>query len=144
MERSSYQRRIAAGIVLFAIIISVTGCGSPYSAKKRNITQLFEQRQKNAINSNQPSQLTQQYLRLENLAQQDEDDRAKLIEQLYERGLETDDLQTVRVLSELSLLEGRKQSSQSRDDAVGMYLISAETSYHYLMANNLSIKLSDI
>jgi len=137
MERSSYQRRIAAGILLFAIIISVTGCGSPYSAKKRSITQLFEQRQKNAINSNQPSQLTQQYLRLENLAQQDEDDRAKLIEQLYGRGLETDDLQTVRVLSELSLLEGRKQSSRSRDDAVALYLISAETSYRYLMANNL-------
>jgi pimeloyl-ACP methyl ester carboxylesterase len=138
MERSSYQCRIAARLLLVAILLSITGCSSsPYSAKKRNITKLFEQRQQNALNSNQLSELTRQYLRLENLTQQYEDDRVKLIDQLYERALETEDLQTVRVLSELSLLEGRKQSSRSRDDAVGLYLISAETSYRYLMANDL-------
>ena len=137
MKRSSYQCRIAAGLLLFAIFLSVTGCSSsPYSAKKRNITQSFEKRQKNAINSDQPSELTQQYLRLENLTDLYEDDRSKFFRQFYDRVIQTRDLQDVRVMAELSLLEGRKQSSRSRDEAVGLYLISAETSYRYLTAND--------
>ncbi|MFZ9011263.1 MAG: hypothetical protein ACO20W_05155, partial [Anaerohalosphaeraceae bacterium] len=90
MERSSYQCRIAAGLLLFAIFLSVTGCSSsPYSAKKRNITQSFEKRQKNAINSDQPSELTQQYLRLENLTDLYEDDRSKFFRQFYDRVIQT-------------------------------------------------------
>ncbi|MHC5084800.1 MAG: esterase/lipase family protein [Planctomycetota bacterium] len=137
MKRSSYQCRIAAGLLLFAIFLSVTGCSSsPYSAKKRNITQSFEKRQKNAINSDQPSELTQQYLRLENLTDLYEDDRTKFFRQFYDRVIQAWDLQDVRVMAELSLLEGRKQSSRSRDDAVGLYLISAKTSYRYLTTND--------
>ncbi|MHC4770961.1 MAG: esterase/lipase family protein [Planctomycetota bacterium] len=134
MDGSKCKRKIASGVLLFCLIVSIAGCGSPYSAKKRNVTQLFKQRQKNALNSNEPSQLTQQYLRLENLTKQYKDDRVELIKRLSEKALGTQDLQTVRVLAELSLLEGRRRSSRHMEDAAALYMISAETSYHYLLA----------
>ncbi|MHC5089350.1 MAG: hypothetical protein ACYSOT_07065 [Planctomycetota bacterium] len=133
MEKSKCQCRIAAGILLFSIVLSITGCSGPYSAKKRDLTQLFKRRQQNALNSDTPSQLTQQYLRLENLTEQYKDDRVELIKQLGRRVSETQDLQTVRVLAELSLLEGRKKFSR-HEDAAALYITSAETSFRYLMS----------
>ena len=134
MERSRHQYRIVAGLLLFGIILSVMGCGSPYSAKRRNIIDIFEQRQQNALNSNKPSQLTQQYLRLENLTEQYKNDRVELIRQLGQKSLETQDLQAVRAMAELSLLEGRKRSSRHMEDATALYMTSAETSYLYLLS----------
>ena len=134
MDGSKCKSKIAAGVLLFCLILSIAGCGSPYSAKRRSIIQLFEQRQQNALNSNTPSQLTQQYLRLENLTKQYNDDRIELIRQLGQKVLDTQDLQAVRAMAELSLLEGRRRSSRHMADATALYMISAETSYHYLLA----------
>jgi pimeloyl-ACP methyl ester carboxylesterase len=129
-------KKVAATLLLFYLILSVAGCSGPYSTKKRKVTQLFEQRQKNALNSNKPSQLTQQYLRLENLTDLYEKDTAAFFQQLYDHIIETQDLQAVRVLAELSLLEGRKQSSRNIENAGVLYLTAAEASYRYLLESD--------
>ena len=134
MKKSRLQRFMSIAIVLSCIVLLTAGCGSPYSAKRRNITDVFVQRQRNALNSNQPSQLTLQYLRLENLTEQYKADRVELIKQLGQKVLETQDLQAVRAMAELSLLEGRKRSSRHMEDASALYITSAETSYLYLLS----------
>ena len=133
MKRTNRWYQIVSSILVIAVVLSIAGCGSPYSARKRHITDLFEQRQRNALNSNKPSELTLQYLRLGNLTEQYKDDRIELIKQLGRRVRETQDLETVRVLAELSLLEGRKRSSRHMEDATALYITSAETSYRYLL-----------
>ncbi|MHC4525224.1 MAG: esterase/lipase family protein [Planctomycetota bacterium] len=136
MTRLNYRCKIIIGILLCALVLSISGCAGPYSAKKRSITELFEQRQKNALNSNQPSELTQQYLRLENLTDLYEKDRTEFFRQFYDRVVQTRDLQDVRVMAELSLLEGRKQSTRDIENAKALYLTAAEASYRYLLEND--------
>jgi len=129
--------KLVAGLLLVCLVLSITGCGSPYSARERTVAQLFAQRQENALNSNVPSELTQQYLRLENLTDLYKKDREVFFSELYDRLIQSEDLQGVRALAELSVLEGRRQSKGNREAAVAFYLTAAETSYRYLLADDL-------
>jgi triacylglycerol esterase/lipase EstA (alpha/beta hydrolase family) len=115
----------------------ITGCSGPYSIKKHNITQTFKMRHRSALNSNQPSELTQQYLRLENLTDLYRNEPTEFFDRFYKQVLETQHPQTVRAMAELSFLEGRKQSSKNIDYAVALYVTAAEASYRYLLANDL-------
>jgi pimeloyl-ACP methyl ester carboxylesterase len=98
------------------------------------MTRFFKEHQKNALNSNHPSELTLQYLRLQNMADLYKDDRAEFFVQFSDHVLETRTLQAARALAELSLLDGRKQLSRDKlYNAIGSYLTAAETSYRYLL-----------
>ena len=136
MKKQRHFQTILITGLLSWIILSA-GCAGPYSAKKRDITKTFQKHHKNALNSDRPSELTQQYLRLKNMTDLYEDDRETFFVQFSEHVLEAQDLRAVSALAELSLLEGRKQSSRDIEAAVGYYLAAAEASYRYLVSSDL-------
>ena len=138
MRQSNYRCKITIGILLCTLILSISGCAGPYSAKKSHLTRFFKEHQENALNSNNASELTQQYLRLQNMTDLYEDDRSEFFVQFSDHILETHSPQAVSAMAELSLLEGRRQSSRDKmEDAVASYLTSAETSYRYLLNSDL-------
>ena len=138
MRQSNYRCKITIGILLCVLVLSISGCAGPYSAKKSHLTRFFKEHQENALNSNHASELTQQYLRLQNMTDLYEDDRSEFFVQFSDHILETHNPQAISAMAELSLLEGRKQSSHNKlEDAVASYLTSAETSYRYLLRSDL-------
>ena len=116
-------------LLISCMCLSVSGCGHPYSAKKSSIIDLFEQRKKNILNSNELSQQTQQYLRLKNLIQEYKEDRIELIKEIYNDVLQKKELQGVYVLTELCIQEGRKLARRNMEGATALYLTAAEAGY---------------
>ena len=126
-------------LITVAVILFLAGCGHPYSTKKNRITNLFEERQKNILNSNQLSQQTQQFLRLKNLTKEYRQGHIELIEEIYDEVLKTEDLNTIRTLAELCIQEGRRRRHRNNEDAMALYLTAAEASYSNGTVSNLSV-----
>lgn len=138
MKKSTIQS-ITFCLLVFAFGLSLTGCGSPYSTKRISAIKLFEKRNETALNSSNPSQATQQFLRLRFLTQQYEEAPAALINALHTESFTSNDIEVTLALAELSFLEGRRFHKKDPDQAVAMYLTAAEGAYRYLTNENLEL-----
>jgi len=123
-------------LCLFGLLLSVlflASCGSPYSTKRITIVDLFKTRGLNALNSDQASQETRQYLRLAFLEEPYKEDPIAVIEQMVEKQWDNPDPDTIQAIAELTLLEGRAMSHKDPELAMELYLTSAHAAYAFLL-----------
>ena len=137
MKRRLSNSWFVIPIAFTLVILTTTGCNSPYSVKRVSPLQLFVKRDKTALNSNHPSPRTLQYLRLRFLTQNYKTDPASLIEQLHQETFRSNDMSRTLALSELAFLQGKEYQRKNPVQAFTMYLIAAEVSYRYLLAEEL-------
>ncbi len=137
MKRRLSNSWFVIPIAFTLVILTTTGCNSPYSVKRVSPLQLFVKRDKTALNSNHPSPRTLQYLRLRFLTQSYKTDPASLIEQLHQETFHSNDMSLTLALSELAFLQGKEYQRKNPVQAFTMYLIAAEVSYRYLLNEDL-------
>ncbi len=126
-------------LLIIAIGLSVTGCGSPYSTKRISAIKLFEKRNETALNSKNSSPRTQQFLRLRFLTEQYENDPAPVIDALHQESFTSNDIEVTLALAELSFLQGRRYHKKDLEYAKAMYLTTAEGAYRYLINKDLQL-----
>jgi pimeloyl-ACP methyl ester carboxylesterase len=131
-------------IILLITAVMYVGCSGPYSARLIDATKLFKKHNENALNSNNASWKTQQYLRLKFLDKEYEKDPLAVTAQLVEIARETKDAYSMEAAAELSLLNARKMFRKNRDIAVTMLFDSAEISYDYVLSESSSTSFSTL
>ena len=127
---------VIMGILLFSILLSITGCGGGYSAKQRSIVKLFEHHHQSALNSSDPSWQTEQQLRLLFLDKQYKKDPLGVTAKLYDEAYVKQDKELMSVAAELSLLNARKAYKKDKDLSSMLYLHAAELAYDHLFSGD--------
>ena len=122
----------------------MAGCGSPYKSKTLAVSDLFEQKGRNAVNSDTPSWKTRQYLRLMFLDEAYRKDSGKLIGTLEQmaRTEPTPELRTA--LAELAVLKARSLQRTEPQKAETYYMVAAMQSYDYLFSDGRSLASSPL
>jgi pimeloyl-ACP methyl ester carboxylesterase len=122
----------------------MAGCGSPYKSKRLDVSDLFKQKGRNAVNSDTPSWETRQYLRLMFLDEAYRKDSGKLIGTLEQmaRTEPTPELRTA--LAELAILKARSLERTEPQKAETYYMVAAIQSYDYLFSDNRSLASSPL
>jgi len=143
LHKNSPKGVIAAGtniklLMLFIAVLAVLAlCGcEQYTVKTKSPVDMFKKEHLSALNSYEPSQQTQQFLRLEFLAEQYKKDPAAVIDTLNKRIKQSPDPATIFAAAELSLLQGRSMFDKSPEKSISHYLKSAELAYDYLTPEN--------
>jgi pimeloyl-ACP methyl ester carboxylesterase len=120
---------------LIAIMMVLSGCGQSYSAKPLSAVKQFRQSLTNTLNSPNPSENTQQYLRIKFLDKQYRDDPEAVILKLLELSRQTQDPDARTATAELALLQARNTFKKDQDVSAAMYLTAAEIAYDYLLTD---------
>lgn len=124
--------------VVCVLVCFLCGCGRQYSVKTSSPVEVFRKQHTSALNSEQISDESLQFLRLEYLGEDYKKDRASMIAVLYDKARQSGDMMTTFAAAELSLLEGRKVFEKDRHKAVGFYLQAAELAYDYLFGKHVT------
>lgn len=119
-------------LTLLVLIAFSGGCAKQYSMKESDPVKVFQTRNESALNSSEPSQQTQQMLRLLFLEKDYNKKPLKVIGQLQDKVHETNDPKLRVAIAELSLLQGRKHFKNDIDTSILMYLAAAEQAWDYL------------
>ena len=125
-------------LVIYVLVCFISGCGQQYSVKTSSPVEVFRRQYTSALNSEQISDESLQFLRLEYLGEDYKKDRASMIAVLYDKARQSGDMMTTFAAAELSLLEGRKVFEKDRHKAVGFYLQAAELAYDYLFGKHVT------
>jgi pimeloyl-ACP methyl ester carboxylesterase len=123
-------------LILSLVLLWVAGCGGPFSATERNIVKLFKEQHHSALDSSEPSWVTEQQLRLLFLDKQYEEDPLGVIDKLYTEAYASHDKKLMATAAELSLLNARKAFSKDMDASAAHYVTAAELAYDFLFTGD--------
>jgi pimeloyl-ACP methyl ester carboxylesterase len=123
-------------LILSLVLLWVAGCGGPFSATERNIVKLFKEQHHSALDSSEPSWVTEQQLRLLFLDKQYEEDPLGVIDKLYTEAYASHDKKLMGAAAELSLLNARKAYTKDMDASAAHYMTAAELAYDFLFTGD--------
>jgi len=125
-----WKKALTSPLLVVMVCLSLlAGCGSPYKPVRLLPTDLFEEKSKNAVNSDSPSRQTRQTLRLMFLDKDYKKDSSQVIAVLEEKVKQKPNSGLRIALGELSLLEAQKHQKTDSQKAVVYYLMAAQQSY---------------
>jgi hypothetical protein len=122
------------------ILLFVSGCGSSFGLKHTGAEAWIEEHGRTALNGDQLSINTREYLLRSGLFGEYRDNPKKTVTDLYEEALQNKDRELVSVLIELAYSQAKRESDP--DVAVSYYLSACVYAYFYLFNETLEKKPS--
>ncbi|MHC4280562.1 MAG: esterase/lipase family protein [Planctomycetota bacterium] len=119
-------------IFLVLLFLALTGCSRPYSAKPLSALKIFEERDESVLDSDEPSQQTEQQLRLLFLDKRYKKEPLEVVSELYDKAYETGDSELMIAAAELALLHARETFKEDKAKSSALYVNAAELGYDYL------------
>ncbi len=127
--------RLTIAIVLLLGPWLLSGCGSPYKEFSLDPIKLFQTKGQTALNSNQPSPETRQFLRLMFLDQSYRNDPQELIRVLEVKVKNEPTPQLRMAIAELALLRAREYERSDPHSALVGYLVAAQQCFDFLFSD---------